>query len=172
MDGGSFWGYVVSPAPLSQVVKGKNLGWGIVVLAPVIIIALGLAIWNGDFTYLLAAVLASVAVLLVATAIGNMTSIYGAFRIPESNPFGSRGFSGNVFIAVLLSMMVSGALLLPLAGLIALPVVFLGPVQATFGALLGVGYGMLVYWLGMRLTSRLLVERRQSLLDLLDGERA
>jgi ABC-2 type transport system permease protein len=171
MDGGSFWGYVVSPAPLSQVVKGKNLGWGIVILAPVVLIAVGLAIWNGDYTYVVAAVLASIAVLLVATAIGNMTSIYGAFRIPEANPFGSRGFSGNVFIAVILSMMASGAFLLPLAALIGLPVVFLGPVQATVGALLGVGYGSLIYGLGMRLTSRLLVERRQSLLDVIDGEK-
>lgn len=171
MDGGSFWGYVVSPAPLSDVVRGKNLGWGMVIIAPVAILAIGFAFWSGDFTYLVAALFSSVAVLLVAMAIGNMTSIYGAFRIPESNPFGSRGFSGSVFVAVVLSMMASGALLLPLLAVVALPVVFLGPVEATAGAVIGVVYGLFIYWQGMRLASRLLVERRQILLDTIDGDK-
>lgn len=66
-----------------------------------LLIALGLAVWGGDFSYLLAAIFASTAVLLVAMTVGNITSVYGAFPIPESNPFGNRGFSGEVFVAVM-----------------------------------------------------------------------
>lgn len=169
MDGGSFWGYVVSPASLTDVVKGKDLGWGVIVFPPVVVVAVAMAVWSGVFVYLVAAVLASVALLLIALAIGNVTSIYGAFPIPESNPFGNKGFSGNVFVAVIVSMMASGVLLLPLGGLVVLPVIYLGAVAATIGALLGVGYGLLVYWLLMKLTTRLLVERRQHLLEVMDG---
>lgn len=171
MDGGSFWGYVVAPLPLADVVRGKNLGWAAIVSGPVLLIALGLAAWVGDFSYLLAAIFASTAVLLVAMAVGNVTSVYGAFPIPESNPFGNRGFSGEVFVAVMLSMLVSGALLVPLVALVALPAVLLNPIVTTIAALLGVGYGILIYRLVMRLTSRLLVERQQRLLDVIDGER-
>lgn len=171
VDGGSFWGYVVSPVSLTDVVKGKNLSWGMIVLAPTLVIAIGLALWSGRFAYLAAAMLASLSVLLVAMSIGNLTSIYGAFRIPESNPFGNRGFSGPVFVAVILSMMSSAALILPLALLIGLPAFFLGPLAATIGALGGVGYGVLVYRLMMKLTARLLIERRQQLLEVIDGEK-
>lgn len=171
VDGGSFWGYVVSPAPLTDIVKGKNLSWGLIVLAPALLIAVGMSFLSGQFAYLAAAMLTSLAVLLVAMSIGNMTSIYGAFRIPESNPFGNRGFSGTVFVAVILSMMSSAALLVPLALFVGLPALFIGPSAATIGALGGVGYGVLVYRLMMKLTSRLLLERRQQLLDVIDGER-
>lgn len=170
VDGGSLWGYVVAPSPLADVVRGKNVAWGLVIFPPLLAVAVGLAAWGGQYTYLPAAILAVMAVLLVAMAIGNVTSIYGAFRIPESNPFGNRGFSGGVFVTVVLSMMASGALLVPLALMIALPAVFLGPVVATAGALLGVGYGVVVYHLVMKLTSRLLIERQQLLLDTIDRE--
>lgn len=171
MDGGSFWGYVVAPLPLAHVVKGKNLGWSLIVAGPVLLIALGLAVWVGDFSYLLAALFASASVLLVALSVGNVTSIYGAFPIPESNPFGNRGFSGEVFVAVMLSMLASGALLVPLIALVGLPAALLNPIWTTIAALFGIPYAILVYRLVMRLTSRLLVERQQKLLDVIDGER-
>lgn len=109
--------------------------------------------------------------LLVALSVGNVTSIYGAFPIPESNPFGNRGFSGEVFVAVMLSMLASGALLVPLIALVGLPSALLNPIWTTIAALLGIPYAILVYRLAMRLTSRLLVERQQKLLDVIDSER-
>lgn len=170
IDGGSFWAYVVSPAPLSSVAKGKNLGWGLVALPLVTLIALLLAIGSGSFAYVPAAVLAAIGVLLISAAVGNFTSIYGAYRIPEGNPFGSRNASGAAFFAVILSMMVSGALLVPLALLIVLPILNFGPVAAALGALVGIGYGVVIYRLAMRLTTRLLVERQHLLLETIDGD--
>jgi ABC-2 type transport system permease protein len=169
-DGGSFWAYVVSPAPLSSVVRGKNLGWGIVAVPPVDVAALALGAWSGDFSYVAAAVLAGVGVLLVATAIGNFTSIYGAFRIPETNLFGSKGASGVVFFAVIISMFASGGLLLPLAALVVLPTIWVGPPGATVGALAGLGYATVIYLVAMRLTGPLLVERQQELLEKIDKD--
>ena len=170
VDGGSFWAYVVSSAPLSSVVRGKNLGWGLVAVPPIVIAATLLAASSGDFSFVAAAVLGSAGVLLVATAIGNVTSIYGAYPIPESSPFGTRGASGSAFFAVLVAMMASGVLLLPLVGLIGLPSAFMGPVAATAGAFLGLGYGALIYWAGMKVASRLLVERQDLLLETIDGD--
>ena len=169
-DGGSFWAYVVSPAPLASVVRGKNLGWGMVAVPPVAVGALALGVWSGDFSYVAAAVVAGVAVLLVATAVGNFTSIYGAFRIPETNLFGSKGASGVVFFAVIISMFASGGLLLPLAALVVVPTLWVGPPGATVGALAGLGYATLVYLLAMRLTGRLLIERQQDLLETIDKD--
>ncbi len=170
-DGGSFWGYVVSAASLSSVIRGKNLGWGAIAAAPALFAAVVLSFWSGHFAYLVAAILGAGAVLLVATTIGNFTSIYGAQPIPEGSPFGSRGFSGNVFVAVILSLAASGFLLFPLLVVIGLPAYFLGPVPATLAAVVGVGYGLVLYRLGMRLVTRLLVERQQILLDTIDGEK-
>jgi ABC-2 type transport system permease protein len=169
-DGGSFWAYIVSPAPLSTVILGKNIGWGLVTGPPVLVGATLLAWLSGDFSYLAAAVLGSLGVLLVSMAVGNVTSIFGAYRIPESNPFSTRGASGTVFFAVIIGMVASGVLLVPIAALIALPAVLVGPVGATVGAVLSIGYGASIQRLGMGLTSRLLVEREQSLLDVIDRE--
>jgi hypothetical protein len=160
---------VVSATPLSTVVLGKNIGWGLIAGPPVIIAATALAWRGGDFSQLAAAVFGSAAVLLVSAAVGNITSIVGAFPIPESNPFATRGASSKAFFPVIIGMMTSGALLLPIAGLIALPAANMGAAAATLGALLSIGYGLLIHRLGMKLTSRLLVERQQLLLDAIDG---
>lgn len=170
VDGGSFWAYVVSPIPLVTVVRGKNLGWTMVALPPVVIIAFGMAVWSRDFSYVAAAIFSGIGVLLVAMAIGNFTSIYGAYRIPDTNLFGSKGASGAVFVAVLISTMVSGLLLLPLAALVALPAIWAGPLGGAVGSGIGIGYGALIYWVSMRLVARLLEERQQKLLDTIDRD--
>jgi ABC-2 type transport system permease protein len=170
VDGGSFWGYLVSSTPLSTVVVGKNIGWGLIALPPVLVGAAALAWRGGDFSYVAAAVFGSAGVLFVSAAVGNITSIYGAFPIPESNPFGTRGGSSKAFFPVIIGMMASGALLVPIAAFIALPAAFLGAAAATMGALLSIGYGVLIHRLGMKLTSRLLVERQHLLLDAIDGD--
>lgn len=170
-DGGSLWAYVASPAPLSTVVRGKNLSWGLVAMPLVVVAALVLGTANGDFSYVPAAIFGSAGVLLVSVAIGNVTSIYGAYRIPERNPFGTRGASGSAFFAILISMMVSGALLLPIVALVGLPAAYLGPVAATVGAIAGIAYGAMIYRVGMKVTTRLLIERQQILLDTIDRER-
>ncbi len=169
-DGGSFWAYVVSPVPLATVVRGKNLGWAIVALPPVVIVAFAMAVWSGEFSYVAAAVFGGAGVLLIAMAIGNFTSIYGAYRVPDTNLFGSKGATGAVFFAVLLSTMVSGLLLLPLAALVALPTIWIGPWGGGIGAAVGIGYGTLIYWLAMRLVGKLLEERQLILLETIDKD--
>jgi len=170
-DGGSFWGYVVSPVHLVEVVKGKNLSWGLLAGLASLLVSTVLATVNQDFTHWASASLGALAVVLIVTSTGNITSVYGAYVIPESNPFTNRGASGAVLVAVVLSMAVSGLLLAPLALVVILPLVFFGPVAATVGAMVGVGYGYLIYRAGLQLTSRLLVERQQTLLETIDSDR-
>lgn len=169
-DGGSFWAYVVSPARPATIVKGKNLGWAVVALSPVVVVAVAMAVWSGEFAYLVAAIFGGVGVLLVAMAIGNFTSIYGAYRVPETNLFGNKGASGAVFVAVLLSTVVSGTLLLPLAAMVALPAIWIGPWGGTIGGVVGIGYGALIYWLAMRLVAKLLEERQLMMLEIIDKD--
>jgi ABC-2 type transport system permease protein len=170
-EGGSFWGYVVAPAPLIDVVKGKNLTWGLLAGTVTVLAATILSVVNRDLTHWAPACLAGLAVVLLVTTTGNVASIYGAYVIPESNPFSNRGASGAVFVSVLLAMAASAVLLAPLALLVILPLVTLGPLAATVGALVGLGYALTMYRLGLRLTSRLLHERQQNLLETIDADR-
>jgi hypothetical protein len=170
-EGGSFWGYVVAPAPLIDVVKGKNLTWGLLAGTVTVLAATILSVVNRDLTHWAPACLAGLAVVVLVTTTGNVASIYGAYVIPESNPFSNRGASGAVFVSVLLAMAASAVLLAPLALLVILPLVTLGPLAATVGALVGLGYALTMYRLGLRLTSRLLHERQQNLLETIDADR-
>lgn len=170
-EGGSFWGYVVSPAPLIDVVKGKNLSWGLLAGTVTLVAATILSLVNRDLTHWASASLAGVAVVFLVMTTGNFASIYGAYVIPESNPFSNRGASGAVFVTVVLSMAASAVLLAPLGLLVVLPLVILGPLAATVGALMGLGYALAIYRVGLRLTSRLLIERQQNLLQTIDSDR-
>lgn len=171
-DGGSFWGYVVSSVRLVDVVRGKNLTWGLLSALLALLVAAGMAIWQDEYTYMAAGFFAALGVILVAMAISNVTSIYGAYAIPESNPFGNRGASGAVFVAVMLSMAAAAIILTPLALMIIVPLALAGPLAATVGSMAGIVYGIGVYWMGLKVTSRLLAERQQTLLETIDHDRA
>ena len=169
-DGGSFWGYVVSPVRLVDVVKGKNLTWGLLAGLASLFGATVLAIVNRDFTHWVSASLGALAIVLLVTTTGNVASVYGAYVIPESNPFSNRGASGAVFVTVILSMAGSAVLLAPLALVVIVPLVVFGPLAATVGAIVGLGYAYFMYRMGLKLTSRLLMERQQTLLETIDSD--
>jgi ABC-2 type transport system permease protein len=170
-DGGSFWAYQSSSIRLIDVLAGKNLGWAAVSLPLVVIAAVAAAVLSGDATYLIAGVLAGVSVSAMFTAGGNLTSILGAYPLPESNLFGSRNVSGTALIFSFLGLGLSGLLIVPIALLIGIPAWLSGPMLATLGAVGATIYGLGGYALSMRWIHRLLESRALWLLETIDKER-
>lgn len=170
-DGGSFWAYQSSSIRLIDVLRGKNLGWAAVTLPLVVVVAVAAALVSRNATYLVAGVLAGFAVSAVFTAAGNVTSILGAYPLPESNLFGSRNVSGTALIFSFLGLGLSGILIIPIVALIGLPALLSGPLLATLGALASAIYGIGGYLISLRWMERLLESRQMWLLDTIDKER-
>ena len=170
-DGGSFWAYQSSSIRLIDVLRGKNLGWAAVTLPLIVVVALIAAVLSRDATYLLAGVLAGLAVTAVFTAAGNVTSVLGAYPLPESNIFGSRNVSGTALIFSFLGLALAGVLLIPILLLIGFPALLSGPVLSTLGAFASMIYGVGGYFISLRWMERLLESRALWLLDTIDKER-
>lgn len=169
-DGGSFWGYLTIAPDLGVVIRGKNLGWAVVSAPLAVVIVLIAAIVSGRWIYVPAALFSCVVVALIWLGVGNIISIFGAFRLPETNLFGSRNISGGAFIATMVGIMVSGLLTVPALLGVGVPA-FLGrPLWATVAAALSVAYAVFVYRVASRRAEMLAYERRFKLLAVLDGD--
>ncbi|HSJ27995.1 MAG TPA: hypothetical protein VLB67_07265 [Acidimicrobiia bacterium] len=169
-DGGSFWGYLTMAPDLATVIKGKNLGWALVALPIAVVAAVAGGAVSGDWSYVVAALLASVAIALIWLGVGNITSIYGAYPLPETNLFGTRNVSGGAFVATMLGIMASGLLTVPAAAAVAVPVFLGSPLWATAGSIVAVVYAAFVYRIAVVQSGRLAHDRRFALLATLDGD--
>lgn len=167
-DGGSFWAYQTSSIRLIDVLKGKNLGWASVSAPLVVLTAVVASAVSSDWSYMVSGMLAGLAVIAMFTAGGNLTSILGAYPLPESNLFGSRNVSGTALIFSFLGLGLSAILIIPIALLVGLPAFFGGPLLSTVGAVGGIVYGVGGYALSLRWMARLIESRALWLLDTLD----
>jgi ABC-2 type transport system permease protein len=169
MDNGSFWAYVAAGVPWRSVMIGKNLA--ILIVSGTVTLALSTAgfILGGNLTTFLVALIASAAISLIWLAVGNNVSVLGAFAMPESNLFGSRTLPGGAFLPSIVGLMTAGALTIPVAGLIALPWLWRGPLAALVGALVAAGFALLIYRFSLQLAAGQIEERTPRLLEILDG---
>jgi ABC-2 type transport system permease protein len=169
-DGGSFWGYLTMAPDLGVVIRGKNLGWAIVGAPLAVVLAIVAAFVSGRWTYVPAALFACAVVALIWLGVGNFISIFGAFRLPETNIFGSRNLSGGAFIATMLGITVSGVLTVPPLLAVGVPAYLSEPLWATVAAAASVAYAVFVYRFSIRHASRLAHDRRFTLLATLDDD--
>jgi ABC-2 type transport system permease protein len=169
-DGGSFWGYITIVPRMLDVLKGKNLA-ALIFGVPVSVVA-GLvgALLAGTAAYLPAAIIAAVAVIVVWSGVGNLTSVFGPIKMPESNPFGSGGMSGASFVASMVGLLGAAALMLPLIGGIGAAAYFGGPGWAAGAAAVGVGYSVGLYLLIMRFGEPIVEARVFSVMDVIDAD--
>ena len=168
MDDRSFWVYVVSGVDLRRILAGKSLALALVGFPAVGLVAVLMALIAGEFSHLASAVLAGSAVLAVWLGVGNVTSVMGAFPMPESNLFGSRNASAAAGVVAIVGVFAAGALTVPVAAAVGLPLVLLGTWQGLAGALLAAGLGWLAYRLSLNVAGGLLDSRAQRLLQVLD----
>lgn len=169
-DGGSFWGYLTMAPDLGVVIRGKNLGWAIVAIPLAVVIAVVAAVVSGRWVFVPAALFSSLVVALVWLGIGNFTSIFGAFRLPETNLFGSRNLSGGAFLATMIGIGVSGLLTVPPLLAVGVTAAFSLPLWSTVAAAASVGYASWVYRIAIRRVTTLAHDRRFKLLDTLDRD--
>lgn len=169
-DGGSFWGYLTMAPDLGVVIRGKNLGWAVVALPLAIVIALVAGITSGRWVFAPAALFSSLVVALVWMAVGNFISIFGAFRLPETNLFGSRNLSGGAFLATMIGIGISGLLTVPPLLAVGVTAAFSLPLWSTVAAAVSVGYGVWIYRIAIRRATALAHDRRFKLLDMLDRD--
>jgi hypothetical protein len=125
---------------------------------------------SGRWVYLPAALMACLVVGLIWLGVGNLISIFGAFRLPETNLFGSRNLSGGAFIATMIGIMASGVLTVPPLLGIGVAAFFGSALWATMAAAVSVGYAVIVYRIATRRAALLAHERRFKLLATLDGD--
>lgn len=169
VDAGTFWAYVVSPTDLSAALVGKNIAWAVVAVPVGLAAGVVGALGSGDARYLPAALLGAAALLLVWMAVGNLSSIWGAYPWPERQLFGNTNASGRVLVASLAGLAASGALSGPPAALVVAGVVLGGPPAAALGALVGFGYSAVLYLYALRWARSVVVDRRFHLLEVLDA---
>ncbi len=167
-DDRSFWGYLVTGVDLRRVLAGKNLAVALVGLPVLSFVAIGAAALVGDARNLLSALLAGVAVLAVWLAVGNVVSVLGAYPLPESNLFGSRNVSGSALFASLAGLFAAGVLSLPVAALVAVPLLVWGTWQGLIGAIVAAVAGLGIHRLSLTVAGGLLQSRALRLLEVLD----
>jgi ABC-2 type transport system permease protein len=169
-DGRTFWAYVVAPTELGVVLAGKNLAWAMVA-APVagVVGAIG-AVMGGSAEYLLTGWVTAGVVFLVWTAVGNFTSVYGAFPFPEKQLFGANaGGSGRAVIVSLLGLAASAALTAVPAVAIGVAIAAGGPGPSLAAAAASALYATLLYVVAFRVVRQVVRERRFALVEVLDA---
>lgn len=169
-DGGSFWGYVTIAPDMLDVLRGKNLAVAVFGIPVATVAAVVGAVLAGTWVYVPAAILSAAAVILLWSAVGNMTSILGPIRMPESNPFGSRGMSGAAFVASMVGLLAAGVLMIPLIVGVGTAAWFSGPLLGSVAAVLALGYGVVVYVVSFRLTRPTLARSLFSVMAVIDAE--
>jgi len=168
MDDRSFWAYVVSGVDLRRILAGKNLALAVIGVPAVAIVAVLMSLLAGEFAHLMTAILSSLAVLAVWLGVGNVTSVLGAFPMPESNLFGSRNASAAAGAVAILGVLAAGALTVPVAAAVGLPAAMLGPWPGLAGAFVAGALGWLAYRLSLNVAGGLLDSRAEKLLEVLD----
>lgn len=168
MDDRSFWAYVVSGVDLRRILAGKNLALALIGVPAVSLVALLMSLLVGEFSHLITAILAALAVLAVWLGVGNVTSVMGAFPMPESNLFGSRNASAAAGAVAIVGVLAAGALTVPVAAAVGLPAVLLGPWQGLVGAMIATILGWLAYRLSLNIAGGLIDSRAMKLLETLD----
>lgn len=167
-DAGSIWAYVASPASLATVLVGKNVTAALVV-APLAIIAtvVGTVI-AGSLRLFLVSLLLSLAVGLVWMLVGNVTSIYGAFRYSERNAFGAGPQSGRAIGTSILGLAAAGALTAPILVVTGVAYYFGESPGATVAAAAAVVYAMVLFRAGFQWARTAVIQRQFDLLEVLD----
>ena len=169
-DGGSFWVYVAAPTDLRAVLAGKNIALAVVAGPVAVTVGVAGAVVGGTAVHLVTAIASSAIVFFVWTAVGNITSVFGAFPLPERQLFGSNvGGSGRAVVVSLAGLAASGVLTGPAALGIGLAILVAGPGAGFAAAVAGIVYSAFVYGMSWRIVSGLAAERRFALIDALDS---
>jgi hypothetical protein len=178
IDGPATWMHVATwrdPRDIRADFAGRNLALALIGAPILLVIAVALAAIAGSAGSALEPFALACAVLGIAFGVGNVASVVAPFPVPESttNVFsgGNTGQGCLAGVVVIGSLAGTGLLSLPL---LAAPLLTRldRPVLAASVYLGGIGYGLVVAWLGRYLAGAMVYGRQPELLGLLTRREA
>lgn len=151
-----------------DVFWGKNIAAGAVAFAAQIVLTVVKAAITGGWSYVPLALIGGLAALLVLLGLGNATSVLFPFRTRQMRMGDNSSYSseaGCLRSVISLSTLLLGAILLiPVAGAIIIPLVFLQPAWFTFTLPFAIVYGLLLHQVPTRIVAPMLIRRAPEIL--------
>ncbi len=153
--------FVLPPKP-HQLLIGKNIAVAIGLTIETFILAIGLAWFTGQWSWIWMVIPLMVAAVGCQLAVGNFVSVITPLRLPRegTDVFAQSTEQGCLaIVSQTVSFFAIGLLLVPPASLMVLTVDFGQVIAPWFTALVTVAYGLILYLLSLLVSSRLLNRR-------------
>jgi ABC-2 type transport system permease protein len=174
-DGAAYWAQVVAGADPRGDLTGRNLAGWLVGLAGTAVLAVALAAVTGGWLYVPVAVCLGAGVLALALGVADVVSVRFAYPLPEdaSNLWAVQGTGQGCLVGIvqLLAFAAQGMLLLPLLVLVGVGLLVWPPALAV-ASLVALGYGAVLWRVGLGLGSGWLAGHQPELLAALSPRRA
>ena len=153
--------FVLPPKP-HQLLIGKNIAVSIGLTIETVILAIGLAWFTGQWSWIWMVIPLMVAAIGCQLAVGNFVSVITPLRLPRegTDVFAQSTEQGCLaIVSQTVSFFAIGLLLVPPASVVVLTVDFGEVIAPWFTALATIGYGLILYLLSLLVSSRLLNRR-------------
>ena len=153
--------FVLPPKP-HQLLIGKNIAVAIGLTIETFVLAIGLAWFTGQWSWIWMVVPLMVAAVGCQLAVGNFVSVITPLRLPRegTDVFAQSTEQGCLaIVSQTVSFFAIGLLLVPPASVVVLTVDFGEVIAPWFTALATIGYGLILYSLSLLVSSRLLKRR-------------
>lgn len=154
-DRGAVWVLGATGAHLRTDLAAKSAVGALLALPLAVLVATGLAAATGGWEYLVPSVLLCAGAQGVVAAAGLLTSVYAPFPLPETqtNVFQANAGAGcSAMVVQLGAMTAEGILLLPVVGAVVLAAGRAPGLLLPVG-LLAIGYGIVVWLVGLRIAA-------------------
>jgi ABC-2 type transport system permease protein len=172
-DGGALWLDIVAGQVVRTELIGKNVATVVTVMPGVLVAAVILAAFSGGWLFVPAALLLGLGGVGVGLSVANVTSVRFPQRVPDTrSPFGGAGAGTGCVtaIAMLGAMVVQGALLTPVVIAATIAVLAFPPALIVV-APMAVGYGFVLWRVGLGMADRWAWWRQPELLKAVDPAR-
>lgn len=158
--------FVLPPTP-RQLLLGKNLAVATALLVETAVLALGLAAFSGQWTWIWLAVPLGVAAIGCQLSVGNLVSVLTPLRLPRegTDVFAQSTEQGCLaIISQIVSFFAIGLLLVPPASVTVLTVEFGQVITPWFASALSIAWGFGFYALSLWISGRILARRMPEVL--------
>jgi ABC-2 type transport system permease protein len=174
-DGGAYWAHVAAGADPRGDLAGRNLAALLVGLVGTAVLAVLLAAVTGGWLYVPVAVCLGAGVLALALGVADVVAVRFAYPLPEdaSNLWAVQGTGQGCLVGIvqMVAFAAQGVLLLPLLVLVVVGLVVWPPALA-LACLVALGYGALLWRVGLGLGASWLAGHQPELLAALSPRRA
>jgi ABC-2 type transport system permease protein len=174
-DGTAYWAHVVAGADPRGDLAGRNLAALLTGMAGTTVVAVVLAAVTGGWLYVPVALCLGVGVLAVSLGVADAVSVRFAYPLPEdaSNLWAVQGTGQGCLVGIvqMVAFAAQGVLLLPVLVLVVVGLLVWPPALAV-ACPVALGYGYLLWRVGLGIGARWLTDHQPELLTALSARRA